>query len=507
MSEQHGGSDDPELAGFDEEPDLSAAERDLRGVPTRTPAGDPIRNVYYVAFVAALGGLLYGYDTGVISGTLIQIAQDFGITESYRLFGATIPGHTIEEVITASILVGAVVGALGAGWFAMRFGRRSTIITVAVIFAVGVVLAGLSPEPLTLIGSRLLLGLAVGGCTQTIPTYIAELSPPERRGGFVTFFNVAIGIGILAAALVNVVFREAGWHWKIMVAVVPAGLLVLGMLRAPESPRWLVHHDHVDAARMVLRWVRPDGPAADREVRGIEHVLQRENEARGGPWSALGEKWLRPALVAGLAVAIFTQITGLEMMIYYTPVILTMVGFSSGFSLWANVGVGVVYVVMTLVGKLVVDRIGRRSLMLTMLPGSAISIALFGLLFLVSGQRPDPWLALALLLAFMFFQAGGIQVVGWLIGSEIYPLRIRPAATGLHAAALWGANLLVTSTALTLVNALTLGGAMLVYAALNVLAWVVVLLRVPETKGRSLETIERSLKRGTFLPEPVRHRS
>ena len=145
---------------------------------------------------------------------------------------------------------------------------------------------------------------------------------------------------------------------------------------------------------------------------------------RGGPWSALGEKWLRPALVAGLAVAIFTQITGLEMMIYYTPVILTMVGFSSGFSLWANVGVGIVYVVMTLVGKLVVDRIGRRSLMLAMLPGSAISIALFGLLFLISGQRPNPWLALVLLLAFMFFQAGGIQVVGWLIGSEIYPLRI-----------------------------------------------------------------------------------
>ena len=498
--------EDSTRADFGDEPVLSAAERTLRGVPSEVP-DDPIRNVYYVAFVAALGGLLYGYDTGVISGTLIQIAQDFGITESYELLGATFSGHTVQEAITASILVGAVIGALGAGWVAVRFGRRATIIAVAVIFAVGVVLAGMSPEPLTLIGSRLLLGLAVGGCTQTIPTYIAELSPPERRGGFVTFFNVAIGLGILSAALVNVVFQDAGWHWKIVVAVVPAVLLIIGMLRAPESPRWLVNNDHVNAARMVLRWVRRDGEAADDEVGEIRHVLRRENEAEGGPWSALGEAWLRPALVAGLAVAVFTQITGLEMMIYYTPVILSTVGFSSDFSLWANVGVGVVYVVMTAVGKLVVDRLGRRHLMLTMLPGSAVSIALFGLVFLVSGDRPNPWLALALLLAFMFFQAGGIQVVGWLLGSEIYPLRIRPAATGLHAASLWGANLLVTSTALTLVNALSLGGAMLVYAALNVLALVVIYFRVPETKGRSLETIERSLQRGTFLPETAQSRS
>lgn len=506
MSGPQGQPEDSTQADFGSEPELSAEEQKLRGVPSEIP-DDPIRNVYYVAFVAALGGLLYGYDTGVISGTLIQIAQDFGITESYELFGSTLSGHTIQETITASILVGAVIGALGAGWFAMRFGRRATIITVAVIFAVGVVLAGMSPEPLALIGSRLLLGLAVGGCTQTIPTYIAELSPPERRGGFVTFFNVAIGIGILSAALVNVVFKDAGWHWKIVIAVVPAVLLIIGMLRAPESPRWLVNNNHVGAARMVLRWVRPDGKAADDEVGEIRHVLRRENEAEGGPWSALGEAWLRPALIAGLAVAVFTQITGLEMMIYYTPVILSMVGFSSDFSLWANVGVGLVYVVMTVVGKLVVDRLGRRRLMLTMLPGSAISIALFGLVFLVSGDQPNPWLALVLLLAFMFFQAGGIQVVGWLLGSEIYPLRIRPAATGLHAASLWGANLLVTATALTLVNALSLGGAMLVYAALNVTALIVIFFRVPETKGRSLETIEQSLKRGTFLPEPAKSRS
>lgn len=506
MSETHGSPEDPGFESFSDEPELSPQEQQLNGVPTKAPK-HPMRNTYYVAFVAALGGILYGYDTGVISGTLVQLAQDFGITESYELFGITIAGNTIQEMITSSILLGATIGALGTGAVAMRFGRRGTILIIAVIFAVGVVLAGLSPTPLALIGSRLLLGLAVGGATQSIPSYIAELSPPGRRGRFVTFFNVAIGIGILAAALVNVVFQNISWHWKVILPVVPAIALIIGMFVLPESPRWLVQRNYINAARMVLRWVRSDGQAADHEVREIQEVTRQQSKASEGPWRALGEKWLRPALIAGIAVAIFTQITGLEMMIYYTPVILSGAGFSSVFALWANVGVGVVYVVMTVAGNLVVDRLGRRTLMLVMLPGAAISIALFGLVFLLSGDQPNPWLALVLLLAFMLFQTGGIQVVGWLLGSEVYPLKIRASATGLHAAALWGSNLLVTATALSLVSALTLGGTMLVYAALNVVAWIVIFFRVPETKGQSLESIEQNLKRGTFLPRPARNRS
>ncbi|NEA18046.1 sugar porter family MFS transporter, partial [Streptomyces halstedii] len=367
MSERHSRPEDPGGKEFGDEPELSPEEQKLSGIPAES-SGASVRNIYYVAFVGALGGLLYGYDTGVISGTLNQITQDFGIGKSYELLGGTISKSAIEQMITSSVLLGAVIGALVAGPFTMRFGRRGTIVTVAVIFAVGVVLAGLSFEPLTLIGSRLFLGLAVGGSTQSIPTYIAELSPPDRRGGFVTFFNVAIGVGILSAALVNVIFSDVPWHWKIGVAAVPAVFLLVGILQLPESPRWLVHRNYINPARRVLRWVRPSGQAADREVRDIQDVVRRESDAEEGPWRALGEKWLRPALIAGIMVAIFTQITGLEMMIYYTPVILTDAGFPSTFSLQANVYVGVVYVVMTLVGKLLVDRIGRRRLMLTMLP-------------------------------------------------------------------------------------------------------------------------------------------
>lgn len=464
-------------------------------------------HVRRIALTAALGGLLYGYDTGIISGTLISIGHEFQI------------GSGAKELITASILAGAVGGAFLASWLSRRIGRRRTIMIVAAVFVVGVVLSGISPGATTLVLSRLFLGLAVGGSTQVIPTYVAELSPADRRGRLVTLFSCAIGVGILSAALVNLLLIDIlSWRWLIMLSAVPAFVLLWGMLPLPESPRWLVHQGHDSSAGKVLRWVRPSSKDAGNELDDIRSVTEQEeggnrpDRARNGAdargvdvdnganWSRLREKWVRPALIAGIGVAIFTQITGLEMMIYYTPTILTDAGFPHVFALWANVGVGVVYLGMTITGSRLVDRIGRRRLPLITLPGSALSLAAFGALFLFGGRHPNPALSLLFLLLFMFFQSGGLQVIGWLLESELYPLRVRPAATSLQAMALWGSDLLVTVSALTLVLWLGLGGAMWVYAGLNVLAWVFIFFRLPETKNRSLEDIERSLRDGTFLP-------
>lgn len=448
--------------------------------------------VLSASLLVALGGLLYGYDTGVISGTLAQIAQDYGVSE-----------HGITaEFITSFILAGAVLGALGASFFARRFGRRITIITVASVFVLGVVFCALSPNPYIMMASRFFLGLAVGGSTQTIPTYISELAPKNKRGSYVTFFNIAIGVGILTAALVNYFLRDVEWHWKIVVAAIPAIVLVIGMIPLPESPRWLVSQGEVDTATQVLEWVRPSEKTAKSEIRDIERTRRKaQRQAAKSEWSAMfTEKWMRPAIIAGVAVAIFTQITGLEMMIYYTPTLLTHVGLPSDIGLSINVMVGVVYVVMTAVGRFIVDRMGRRTLMLWTLPFAALWILLFGITLSVGGNDPNLPLMLTFLMLFMLFQAGGIQVVGWLMGSELYPLKVRTSATSLHAMALWGSNLLVTSTALTLVNFLSPGGAMMVYAALNVIAWIVIYFRVPETKDRSLEDIESSLRDEEFLP-------
>lgn len=474
---------------------MSTTDDHVPGIPKEIdPATTPIElarttrgNVIRVALVAALGGLLYGYDTGVISGTLIEIGRDFGI------------GSSVKELITASILVGAIVGAFFTGRVAHAIGRRRTIIIIAAIFLLGVLFAALSPSPTMLILSRLFLGLAVGGSTQTIPTYIAELSPADKRGRYVTVFNCAIGLGILSAAVVGVLLNGViSWRWMIVVAGAPAIVLLVGMLGLPESPRWLVNQGLVEPARRVLRWVRPTSRAADRELKEIRKLNAQEEKV--SEWQEIRKPWVRPALVAGFIVAAFTQLTGLEMMIYYTPTILTDAGFPHVYSLWANVGVGVVYLIMTFVGSRVVDRIGRRTLSLVMLPGAALSIGAFGTLFFVQGGNPSPVVTITLILLFMFFQAGGIQVVGWLTGSEMYPMRIRAAATSLHAMMLWGANLLVTSTALTLTGWIGLGGTMLVYAALNVIGWLLIFLKVPETKGKSLEDIEQSLKDGDFLP-------
>jgi sugar porter (SP) family MFS transporter len=448
-------------------------------------------HVRRIAFIAALGGLLYGYDTGVISGTLISIGKEFKI------------GTDVKEFITAAILAGAVLGAFGSAGLSRRIGRRRTIMIVAVVFVLGVVFAGLSPGPITLILSRLFLGLAVGGSTQVIPTYVAELSPADRRGRMVTLFSCAIGVGILSAAVVNVTLDSVlSWRLLIMFSGLPAIVLFLGMFVLPESPRWLVGQGRDDDAATVLRWVRPDLGDAREELDDVRSVAKAEqgDDGKGARWSRLGEKWVRPAIIAGVGVAILTQITGLEMMIYYTPTILGQAGFPHSFALLANVGVGAVYLMMTIIGSRLVDRIGRRRLPLITLPLSALSLAGFGALFIFSSNHLNPVLSILFLLLFMFFQSGGLQVIGWLLESELYPLSVRPAATSLQAMTLWGSDLLVTVTALTLVSWLGLGGAMWVYAGLNVVAWVFIFFRLPETRKRSLEDIERSLRDGKFLP-------
>jgi MFS family permease len=210
---------------------------------------------------------------------------------------------------------------------------------------------------------------------------------------------------------------------------------------------------------------------------------------------------VRPALVVGCGIAVFTQLSGIEMIIYYAPTILTDNGFSTSAALWVSVALGVTYLVMMLVGLAVVDRVGRRRLTLVMVPGAALSLAVLGALFATghSGRDSTPFIV-ACLVAFMFFNAGGLQLMGWLTGSEVYPLAVRGAGTSAQATALWSTNLLITLTLLTIIDAIGPGATMWLYAAFNVAAFVFVRRRMPELTGRSLEEIERNLRAGRFRP-------
>jgi sugar porter (SP) family MFS transporter len=442
-----------------------------------------------VAGVAAVAGCLYGYDTGIISGALLDVADQFKLD------------HVLQEVVASAILVGATLGGLGCGWFSDRFGRRLAIMALAAIFVAGAVAASLSPNAACLIASRAVLGLAVGGSSQAVPTYIAELAPAAQRGRVVTAFNLAIGIGILIASLVSFGLHGIwSWRWMVGIAAVPAAALGLTMIALPETPRWLAAQDREDDARAALARVRPEDADLDGELEQIRAVARKSETARTRGWRGLAEPWVRPAVVTGLGIAAFTQLSGIEMMIYYSPTLLKGLGFGESGALLTNVGLGAIYLAMTAVGVAIVDRVGRRRLSLAMIPGAALALAAFGLVLAFDATRGSAVAVVGCLFVYMVFNAGGLQVIGWLTGSEVYPLAVRAAGTSAQAGMVWGSDLLVTLTALSLVQALGASGAMWVYAGFNALAWLFIRRFLPELTGHDLEAVEAALRDGRFRP-------
>ncbi|GHF30885.1 MFS transporter [Streptomyces griseoluteus] len=444
------------------------------------------------AVVSAISGLLYGYDTGIISGALLQISEEFHI------------GNTMKETIAAGILLGAVIGSLSCSLLCERFGRHRTILLICCVFIAGSLTCAVAPNAVSLALARVLLGFAVGGATQTVPMYVAELAPRTIRGRLVLCFQLAIGVGIVIATIVGA-SEAVSWRVAIGAAAAPALLMLLGQLRLPESPRWLLlRKGDVDAAAKVLKRVRPAGYDVDSELDEISALARRQQrtDRNHQGWRGLRQKWVRPALVVGCGIAVFTQLSGIEMIIYYAPTILTDNGFDRSSALRVSVALGVVYLVMMIVGLWIVDKVGRRRLTLIMVPGAALSLFVLGGFYITGhGTRAYVPAIVACLLTFMFFNAGGLQLMGWLTGSEIYPLTVRAAATSVQSATLWSTNLLITLTLLSMISAFGVGQVFWIYALFNVAAWLFVWRKMPELTGHSLEDIERHLKNNEFQPE------
>ncbi|MFF9360296.1 sugar porter family MFS transporter [Streptomyces griseoluteus] len=457
----------------------------------RAGAGGLNGHMLMAAVVSAISGLLYGYDTGIISGALLQISDEFHI------------GSTMKETIAAGILLGAVIGSLVCSRLCERFGRHRTILLICGIFIAGSLSCALAPDAVGLALARVLLGFAVGGATQTVPMYVAELAPMAIRGRLVLCFQLAIGAGIVIATVVGAT-EAVSWRVAIGAAAAPALLMLLGQLRLPESPRWLIlRHGRTDRAREVLEELRPEGydvAAELDEIAGLARQQEDTDRTERG-WRGLRQPWVRPALIVGCGIAAFTQLSGIEMIIYYAPTILTDNGFPRTDALRISVALGVVYLVMMIVGLWIVDKVGRRRLTLVMVPGAALSLFVLGALYVTGhGTRAYVPAIVGCLLAFMFFNAGGLQLMGWLTGSEIHPLSVRSAATSVQSATLWSTNLLITLTLLTMINAFGVGQVFWIYALFNVAAWLFVRRRMPELTGRSLEDIERHLKERKFRP-------
>lgn len=455
-------------------------------VPPRTT-----RLVYLISVIAAIGGFLFGYDTGVISGALLFIEKDFTLSPF------------VEGIVVSAILVGAFFGAFGCGPLSDRIGRRRSILVLAVVFIIGSVLAATSVSVPMLIGARVVLGIGVGGASVLVPVYISEAAPPHLRGRLVSVNQLLLTVGILAAYLTNALFAyDGGWRWMFALGTVPAAVLALGILPLPETPRWLVEEGRRDEALRVLRRLRDDR-TAERELAEIEEIRQEEEEEEHTSWRDLLQPWVRPALIAGIGVSLFGQAGGINTVIYYAPKILQGAGLGSSSAILATVGIGAVNVVMTVVGMSLVDRAGRRLLLMV---GFALMAVCLGVLGIALGGKvtgTTGLIAIICLLVYIAAFAVSVGVVVFVLPSEIYPLRIRGAAMSATLMCNWGMNFLVALTFLSLLNGLGSSLTFWLYAVVCVLGLGYAIKLVPETKGRSLEDIERWLRsRRTDVPAP-----
>jgi sugar porter (SP) family MFS transporter len=335
------------------------------------PSGIVRRHVLWGAAITALGGLLFGYDTGVISGALLFIGKDF-------------PGLTSfdKELLTSILLIGALVGALAAGRIADRVGRRPTVLGTAALFVAGVMLAAFSPSYGVLVAARVIIGLAVGSASMVVPLYIGEVVPPRVRGALVSFNQLAITSGILASYLVDYGLASSQ-NWRLMfgLAAIPAILMFTGMLFQRESPHWLVAQGREDEAREVLRRVRDEG-GIDAEIAEV-----RELSARRPSFREVLNPAVRHVMIIGVALAVFQQITGINTIIYYAPTLLSAAGLGNSAALLANVVNGAVNVAMTIVAIRLLDRVGRRPLLLGGTAGMAAGMIVVGLTFAIGGSQ------------------------------------------------------------------------------------------------------------------------
>src|SRR6266702_242397 len=434
------------------------------------------RFVYIAALFAALGGLLFGYDTGVISGALIFIKREFGLTTA------------AEEIVVSGVLLGATLGAIVGGKAADLFGRRRVLLVTAAIFGIGALASAMAPSPAILIVSRTVLGLAIGLASTNVPVYLSEVAPPHVRGWIVSLFQLAVTVGIVVAYLIDYAFAGVeGWRWMLGLAVAPALVFGTGMFVLPETPRWLIRGGQHEVAHRVLLRIRKLADV-NVEIEEIKASLAQQTES--GRWVDLLSRQVRPALVVGIGLAIFQQITGINTVIYYAPRILEAAGFNSASgAILATAGVGVVNVGMTIVAMFLVDRAGRRPLLLVGIAGMIITLGMLGLSFRYpSGQLA--WIAVICLLGYVASFAISLGPIFWLLIAEIHPLKSRGLAEGTAATFNWASNLIVSLTFLTLVEKLGASSTFLFYALASVASWLFAYYFVPETKGRTLEQIE-----------------
>lgn len=451
--------------------------------PAPPQHGEWTRGVIGAAVTAALGGLLFGYDTGVISGALQYIQQSFALSSWTSGF------------VVSAILVGAMVGAATAGPIADRYGRRTVLIASSVVFFIGGLAAALAPTVTALIIARVVLGLAIGAASNLVPLFIAEVAPSRIRGRLVAVNQLMITVGIVLAYGANYALGEVSgdWRWMFALSSVPAMAFGIGMFAMPETPRWLVLRGMRERARGVLVRMRRRADVDDELTEIVDSASQTTDKSKLDR-SSLRQRGVVLALIAGIGLQLFGQASGLNTVIYYAPTIFENSGLGSSSSALATVGVGLVNMLMTLVGMSMIDKFGRKTLLLG---GSSVMALSLGVLAVDLSMGTDggvtSWIAVICVLVFIAAVAASVTVVIFVIPSELYPLRIRGGAMSVTMFANWAMNFFVSLTFLSLLEQFGGVGTFAMYAVICALLVAFTARFIPETKGRSLEEIEQSL--------------
>ncbi|GAA1494415.1 sugar porter family MFS transporter [Curtobacterium herbarum] len=459
-------------------------------------AGPHQRRLGMLALVATFGGLLFGYDTGVINGALRPMTIELGLT------------NFTEGVVTSSLLFGAAIGAMLGGRIADGWGRRKTILVLAVTFFVGTLACVFAPTFGVIVVGRVLLGLAVGGASTVVPVFLAELAPYEIRGSLSGRNELMIVIGQLAAFLVNAVigslWGEGHGVWRVMLAVcaLPAIALFVGMLRVPESPRWLASKGRNAEALDVLRQIRSDD-RAEAEIEDIKrsNELEAQIQHESGWRTLLGNKWLIRIVLIGAGLGVAQQLTGINSIMYYGQTVLIESGFKASAALIANIAPGVIAVIGGVIAIANMERINRRT---TLIIGFSLTTVCHFLIGIASVALPDgnparPWVILFLVVAFVGSMQTFLNIAVWVVLSEIFPTQIRALGMGISVFCLWIANAFLGLYFPTIVAATGITGTFFGFGIVGLLALLFIWKFVPESRGRTLEEVEEGVTTGNIF--------
>lgn len=446
-------------------------------IETNRPRSGLFTRPHVVALIAALGGLLFGYDTGVMSGALLFITPEFDMTPVQ------------EGWVTSMLLVGAAVGALCGGRIADWIGRRMTLIIGGLIFIVGSVWCAAAPGVMQLGTARTLLGVAVGAVSIVSPMFISEMAPPSVRGKLVSMNSLAIVIGQLVAFSVNSALAHTGnWRLMLLLAFIPGAMLAIGMLFVTDTPEWFAAKGQKDKARTVAQSM------------GMKEGEYNSSEATSASvseqLSALRVPWIRAAVIIAVLIGVTQQISGVNAIVYFAPTLMNQVGLPTENAVYTSIIIGVVSAVSCYVGLKIVDKVGRRKLLLVGLAGNVTSLILLAITFrFAHGNFALAMLALFLMAVFIAFQQASVSLATWLLISEIVPLQVRGFGMGIAGLGLWAANWAVAQFFLPLVDAI--GGSLTfgAFAVLGAIAFLFVRGFVPETTGKTLDEVGSEFRR------------